>query len=254
MLRPRRKISVLLFFLAFLPTIGYSQISFIQNKGQWPQHVKYKAEIPGGSFWIQTNGFAYELFDSTVFNPDHKPNALPESVKTLFFLQQLENANLNLAEEQDDLPGYFNYYLGSDSTNWSSHVKRFQNISFQNVYDGINLRLLGKSKSIKYQFELQPNADPNLISWHYHDSLQLELDTSGNLISQHLLGRIYESKPFAFQSINGHFIEVKCKYILSGNRLQFQLGNYDSNYEIICLLYTSPSPRDRQKSRMPSSA
>jgi hypothetical protein len=120
----RRKIFLLLFFLAFLPGIVSSQISFIQNKGQWPELVKYKAEIPGGSFWIQSNGFAYELFDSTVFNPDHKPNVLPESVTTLFFLQQLESASLNFAEEQDDLPGYFNYYLGSDSTKWSSRVKR----------------------------------------------------------------------------------------------------------------------------------
>eukprot|EP01017_Pseudomicrothorax_dubius_P022643 TRINITY_DN24485_c0_g1_i2.p1 TRINITY_DN24485_c0_g1~~TRINITY_DN24485_c0_g1_i2.p1 ORF type:complete len:145 (+),score=13.10 TRINITY_DN24485_c0_g1_i2:145-579(+) len=30
------------------------------------------------------------------------------------------------------------------------------------------------------------------------------------------------------------------------------LSNFEENY--ICLLYTSPSPRDRQKSRMPSSA
>ena len=29
---------------------------------------------------------------------------------------------------------------------------------------------------------------------------------------------------------------------------------YASTYYKICLLYTSPSPRDRQKSRMPSSA
>ena len=28
---------------------------------------------------------------------------------------------------------------------------------------------------------------------------------------------------------------------------------YDGEY-LVCLLYTSPSPRDRQKSRMPSSA
>ena len=32
-----------------------------------------------------------------------------------------------------------------------------------------------------------------------------------------------------------------------------QEGTYNNRY-IICLLYTSPSPRDRQKSRMPSSA
>ena len=38
---------------------------------------------------------------------------------------------------------------------------------------------------------------------------------------------------------------VSCNYIKGG---QFQQRN------TICLLYTSPSPRDRQKSRMPSSA
>ena len=36
-------------------------------------------------------------------------------------------------------------------------------------------------------------------------------------------------------------------------RLQ-QLGVRDLGVSGVCLLYTSPSPRDRQKSRMPSSA
>ena len=36
---------------------------------------------------------------------------------------------------------------------------------------------------------------------------------------------------------------------LSGNGFNFELDSSG-----ICLLYTSPSPRDRQKSRMPSSA
>jgi outer membrane lipoprotein-sorting protein len=43
----------------------------------------------------------------------------------------------------------------------------------------------------------------------------------------------------------------------------YATGNYDAMYlagmiaepkKMFCLLYTSPSPRDRQKSRMPSSA
>ena len=32
------------------------------------------------------------------------------------------------------------------------------------------------------------------------------------------------------------------------------LDDWEERYRYICLLYTSPSPRDRQKSRMPSSA
>ena len=33
-----------------------------------------------------------------------------------------------------------------------------------------------------------------------------------------------------------------------------QVDNWDKYQYMVCLLYTSPSPRDRQKSRMPSSA
>ena len=36
--------------------------------------------------------------------------------------------------------------------------------------------------------------------------------------------------------------------------IKILLQEYDNDWDIICLLYTSPSPRDRQKSRMPSSA
>ena len=36
--------------------------------------------------------------------------------------------------------------------------------------------------------------------------------------------------------------------------LRNRLEQAKVSYQYICLLYTSPSPRDRQKSRMPSSA
>ena len=38
------------------------------------------------------------------------------------------------------------------------------------------------------------------------------------------------------------------------NTLEILLGQSKFAHAKICLLYTSPSPRDRQKSRMPSSA
>ena len=39
-----------------------------------------------------------------------------------------------------------------------------------------------------------------------------------------------------------------------GYRLSGPWGVQERNPQSVCLLYTSPSPRDRQKSRMPSSA
>ena len=45
------------------------------------------------------------------------------------------------------------------------------------------------------------------------------------------------------------FAEVENDYTVYGEEVKFGGGKV-----ISCLLYTSPSPRDRQKSRMPSSA
>ena len=44
---------------------------------------------------------------------------------------------------------------------------------------------------------------------------------------------------------------LKGSMLISKNGINFSLAG---TQEATCLLYTSPSPRDRQKSRMPSSA
>ena len=60
-------------------------------------------------------------------------------------------------------------------------------------------------------------------------------------------------KPKAFRAVanavgrNPYPPEIPCHRVI---RSDGSLGGYSGN----CLLYTSPSPRDRQKSRMPSSA
>ena len=43
-------------------------------------------------------------------------------------------------------------------------------------------------------------------------------------------------------------------YSASGSGVTMDVGGGNSADGNVCLLYTSPSPRDRQKSRMPSSA
>ena len=56
---------------------------------------------------------------------------------------------------------------------------------------------------------------------------------------------------------NNHVVEDADKIIVRLNdrrELEAKLIGADERSDLACLLYTSPSPRDRQKSRMPSSA
>ena len=72
-------------------------------------------------------------------------------------------------------------------------------------------------------------------------------------------GEIIENLPnatFRVKLENDHVVlgyisgKMRMNYIriLPGDKVTVEMTPYD------CLLYTSPSPRDRQKSRMPSSA
>ena len=50
-------------------------------------------------------------------------------------------------------------------------------------------------------------------------------------------------------------LQKENEYLKMKNRLLTRkIKKYEDNNTRTCLLYTSPSPRDRQKSRMPSSA
>ena len=66
-------------------------------------------------------------------------------------------------------------------------------------------------------------------------------------IPSHLTLRVPDP-PYKLRSAS--FDEIKCSGYY---RIMLTIGNRTIQHEF-CLLYTSPSPRDRQKSRMPSSA
>ena len=57
---------------------------------------------------------------------------------------------------------------------------------------------------------------------------------------------LFVTKKKAISSIEDDYKKLKPKFHIN-------VVNYESLHKV-CLLYTSPSPRDRQKSRMPSSA
>ena len=49
-------------------------------------------------------------------------------------------------------------------------------------------------------------------------------------------------------------IDVECRWIANGREALEVATNESFDMLLLCLLYTSPSPRDKRQSRMPSSA
>ena len=91
-------------------------------------------------------------------------------------------------------------------------------------------------------------CEPPVIDWK---EMQKYKNTT---INENTQGIEFLFKKNKIHYINGH------AHFISTSEIQVDGKNYTSKNIVIatgsesCLLYTSPSPRDRQKSRMPSSA
>src|SRR5687767_3616800 len=56
-LKSKIVLSVLLITTLSSSAQDYSNIEFIQNKGQWDSRVQYKGNVSGGAFFIREGGF-----------------------------------------------------------------------------------------------------------------------------------------------------------------------------------------------------
>ena len=85
---------------------------------------------------------------------------------------------------------------------------------------------------------------------------KVEVESIGVAFCQKLLGAETNWKQTSYNSnMRGNYAGIGYTYM--SNVATLGVGSTDifiSQQPYACLLYTSPSPRDRQKSRMPSSA
>lgn len=194
------------------------KLQFIENKTQWNPTVKYKADIPGGHIYFADNFFRYVYFDKNKIDQIHEKKhkdldaAYATTIDCYAYDVQFANAHSNpQIKSYEKLQTYNNYFIGNNPDKWSSNVGLFKNIVYENLYDGINLNAYSIGTSFKYDFVLTPGSDASSIAMSYH-GLQPKLHQNGSLVFQTGFSKIVEQKPYAYQTINGQKMEIKCRF------------------------------------------
>ena len=235
---------LLVFILSFGSTTmaqsmqrAYSKYHLLmENGGQWPKEVKFRSQMSGGYLWVQEGKFVYHLVDrSEVLAKHHGGDAEEEGeVKQTVVHANLLGANrtprISKSEPSAD---YHNFFLGNDSSKWTSKVRSYSKVRMYDLYPGIHLDLHQEPLKLKYEFVLEPKADPSDIRIEFAGQEKLKIDRDGNLRIYTELGEVIEEKPYVYQIINGRIKEVTCSYHLEENTLSFDLGKYNDAYELI---------------------
>ncbi len=220
-------------------TLLQSQVLLHPNRGQWNENALYKVELDVGEMYIEAQGVTYNFFHFEVPHNHHVDEAehdheddkfLQHVIKTKF----LGSQKSSIVEESKVLPYYRNYFLGNDSSKWKTDVNSIRQTKIIDLYSGINLIYEGKESSLKYSFEVLPEANAKSIQIQYEGTDKIRISDEGELIVNSELGEIKESRPVAWTiNSNGTKKFVDCEFQLVNNIVHFKLGNYNLNDTLI---------------------
>lgn len=157
-----------------------------------------------------------------------KSNADPRWVVKLDFV----HANLVKPMGKEITQATISYFHGSPQ-NWHTDLPTYEKIHYKNLWTGIDLVYNGTAKQLKYEFLLQPGADPSNITLAYRGA-DISLDSTGNLMIETPTSAFQDDAPIAFQVVDGRKFPVKVSYkILPENNYTFDLGHYDPNLPLV---------------------
>jgi hypothetical protein len=242
-----RNLAIILgFILLETGNVGFAQESdhlastykFLENKGQWPSAVLYKTDLAAGKIWLEKTGILYQFIDAS--GPERIHHEHSEKMSDTSIYQQLVYAefidiNQNFSTVHNHQTSeYYNFFLGKDYKKWASKVYGYGHITYQNIYDGIDLHYFEKNGQLKYEYYVQPRADCSQIGIRYHGQNSITLNSDGSLTIQTNIGKLIEEKPYAYQIIDGDFIEIPCNFILTDSVfVSFEVGKYNASYPLV---------------------
>lgn len=241
----RKIYSLLTLFLTVTGPVGHSQntdhlpgtYKFLENKGQWPDHVKFRASVQGGHIWLENYGILYQFNNYGDYHHaglTHKETTDIEILQDLVFARFI-GANERIETSQDEsTTEYYNFFIGNDKSKWATGVFGYCEVEYKELYEGIDLIFYEKEGDLKYEYRVKPYANPSLIKIQYHGQDRIRKTRDGDIIIETKLGQIIEQKPYVYQIKNGKIVQVDAEFILSDTGiLSFKLGTYDQDLELV---------------------
>lgn len=226
-------------------SLRITDLRFIENKNQWENQVLFKAELLNGAMFFEKSSYIIDLRDQKAINQllSYKQHSttIPKisnsysniinhhAYRVHFLNSNPEVRHIGFHPSED----YNNYFIGYDPSKHSKYVKKFGEIVYQNIYNGIDLRFFEKENLFKYEFEVEKGIDPSVIKIKYDGVDKIEIKNNNLNISTSVTN-VIELKPYTYQVINSEIIEIPCRFKLDGNIITFEFPNgFNKAYNLI---------------------
>lgn len=220
-------------WLIFNALVLQAQSGLIENKGQWLPEVLYKADFSGGSAWFEKGLVKYcfsSIEDLRKMHPATGDKILHKHAVFVRFSDCNKQAPVTSIKPSEQ---YYNYFIGNDFTKWTSEVRAYQEITYHEIYKGIDVEINSAKNALKFTWKVAAGADASAIKMRYEGAEKLSIK-DGKLFIKTSVNEVSETKPVAWQFDGKKTIPVLCNYYLIGDEVTFMFPKgYNHNLELV---------------------
>jgi hypothetical protein len=247
---------------AFAQDFGQLPLYFVENDGQTDSQVYFYVQGKEKTQYFSSDGVTFALTDAGLQTSNdeylttdsHFAKPILRNQTSDFrhrrWVVKLDfvSANPNVRPVgQLRTEAVISYFKGPQNQ-WHTGLPSFSRIVYPDLWPGIDLVFYGTVNQLKYEFIVQPGADPNQIRLAYRGA-DISLNAEGQMLVTTPIGGFKDDTPVAYQDINGRHVPVSVAYaqIDTPNHSSatqqstdshqqsyaFTLGPYDPNYLLI---------------------
>ena len=232
-------------------------ITFIENKGQWPGHVLYRADIPGGQMLATPEGMLIGKYDPQSISAISKYDAQVEEIQKGLSPEKIAAklgpapklkghgwrfnfvggslANPQSMTRSGESKDYFNYLIGDAST-YATNVHGYSELVYKNVYHGVDVRYYTASNGdLENDIIVYPGGDVKQLKLHIDGIDALKINSEGELVLPTSIGEITVPSPVSYlKDEQGIIAKIDVKYEMnSGNIISFKIPEYDKSKTLV---------------------
>ena len=211
-----------------------AQVLFEENLGQWDARVCYKALMANAVLFAERDAFTFVVSHAT--DKDDKKPHLPHHHQTLSYhayRMTFDGCRTIEPHAVNPIEAYSNYYTNRSPSRWRSHVKSYEQMSYEELYNGIDLIVYAAEGGMKYNFYLKPHADVSQIAIRYAGTDGLRVARDGSLHIKTSVAEIVERMPVVYQPSSEGQRPIAARYKLDGATVSIELGDYEPSLPVV---------------------
>jgi len=145
---------------------------FTENRGQVSESVRYYS-LGSPSIAFMSEGIMFVLTEGAPrgemgvrWQVSDQPTEVREEqrlARSLAYFVHFEGASKANPAGKGRLGFNSNFFLGNDSSRWRTDVPNFAEITYEQLYDGIDVVFRWKVGGLEYRFIIRDNVDSNVI-------------------------------------------------------------------------------------------